>query len=109
MTSAEYFDQKAPGLIEKKKDEAPEVGASFQFDITGDGGGKWIVDLKSDPPAVKQGEEECDCSIEMSNEDFVALVEAESKMPVVMELFSTGRMKVSNPMLGMKITKVLFG
>ncbi|MBW2260578.1 MAG: SCP2 sterol-binding domain-containing protein [Deltaproteobacteria bacterium] len=108
MTSAEYFEQKAPGLVEKKRDEAAEVAATFQFDITGDGGGKWIVDLKNDPPGVKAGEEECDCNIDISNEDFVALVEAESKMTVVMELFSTGRMKVSNPMLGMKITKVLF-
>ena len=109
MTSRDYFEEKAPGLIERKKDEAPEVGASFQFDISGEGGGKWIVDLKSDPPAVRAGEEETDCLIEMSNEDFIALMQAESKMSVVMELFSTGRMKVSNPMLGMKITKVLFG
>lgn len=108
MNSKEYFEQRAPGLVERKKDEAPEVGASFQFTISGEGGGKWIVDLKSDPPAVRTGEEECDCTVEMSNEDFVALVEAPSKMPVVMQLFSTGRMKVSNPMLGMKITKVLF-
>jgi hypothetical protein len=109
MTSKEYFEEKAPGLIEKKKDEAPEVGAVFQFIITGEGGGKWIVDLKNDPPGVRQGEEDHDCSVEMSNEDFVNLVEAPSKMPVVMQLFSTGKMKVSNPMLGMKITKVLFG
>jgi hypothetical protein len=109
MTSKDYFDGKAPGLIERKKDEAPEVGATFQFNISGDGGGQWVVDLKSDPPGVRPGEEECDCSIDISNEDFVSLMEAESKMPVVMELFSTGRMKVSNPMLGMKITKVLFG
>lgn len=109
MTSKEYFEQKAPGLMEKKKDEASEVDATFQFDISGEGGGKWIVDLTSDPPSVRGGEEECDCLIEISNEDFVELMESPSKMPVVMELFSTGRMKVSNPMLGMKITKVLFG
>ncbi len=108
MNSKEYFEQRAPGLIAKKKDEAPEVNAVFQFVISGDGGGKWIVDLKNDPPGVRAGEQGHDCLVEMSNEDFVALVEAPSKMPVVMQLFSTGRMKVSNPMLGMKITKVLF-
>ena len=108
MTSKDYFEQRAPELIEKKKDQAPEVDAVFQFDISGDGGGKWIVDLKNNL-GVRAGEEANDCSIEMSNDDFVSLVEAPSKMPVVMQLFSTGKMKVSNPMLGMKITKVLFG
>jgi len=109
MTSKDYFEQRAPGLVERKKDEAPEVASVFQFIIGGDGGGKWIVDLKNPPYGVRTGEEEHDCLVEMSNEDFVALVEAPSKMPVVMQLFSTGKMKVSNPMLGMKITKVLFG
>ena len=109
MTSREYFEGRAPGLVEKKKDQAPEVGAVFQFNIGGEGGGNWIVDLKSDPPGVRAGEAANDCLIEMSNEDFVALVEAPSKMAVVMQLFSTGKMKVSNPMLGMKITKLLFG
>jgi hypothetical protein len=110
MTSKDFFDKDAQRLMGEKKDEAAEVGAVYQFNISGDGGGNWIVDLKSSPPTVKEGSiDNADCKVELSNEDFVKLVTADNKFTVVMQLFQFGKMKVSNPGLGMKITKVLFG
>jgi hypothetical protein len=110
MTSKDFFDKDARKLMEEKKDEAAEVGAVYQFNISGDGGGNWIVDLKSSPPSVKEGTvDDADCTVELSNDDFVKLVTADNKFTVVMQLFQFGKMKVSNPGLGMKITKVLFG
>lgn len=110
MTAKEFFDTKAPKLLEEKKAEAAEVGAVYQFNISGDGGGNWTLDLKSSPASIKTGVAgDAGCVVEMSNEDFVKLVTAENKITVVMQLFQFGKMKVSNPGLGMKITKVLFG
>jgi len=109
MTARDFFEKNAPKLLEEKKAEAAEVGAVFQFNISGDGGGNWTVDLKSSPASVKEGTAEADCSVELSNDDFINLVTAENKITVVMQLFQFGKMKVSNPGLGMKITKVLFG
>lgn len=37
-------------------------------------GGTWAVDLKSDPPNVSDGEADAaNCTISMTDEDFVAL------------------------------------
>lgn len=110
MTSREFFEKEAPKLMEEKKELASEVGAVFQFNISGEGGGNWTLDLKSQTPSIKEGSaEDADCTVEISNDDFVKLVTAENKFTVIMQLFQFGRMKVSNPGLGMKITKVLFG
>lgn len=110
MTARDYFEKDAPALLKEKEEMASEVGAVYQFKISGQGGGNWIIDLKSRPPSIKEGvEENADCVVELSNEDFVALVTADNKITAVMQLFQFGKMKVSNPGLGMKITKVLFG
>ena len=110
MTAKDFFNKDAKRLMEEKKDEAAEVAAVYQFNISGDGGGNWIVDLKSSPPTVKEGSiDDADCTVSLSNEDFVKLVTADNKFTVVMQLFQFGKMKVTNPGLGMKITKVLFG
>jgi len=110
MTARDFFEKEAQKLMAEKADQASEVGAIFQFIIGGDGGGNWILDLKNSPPSVKEGSvDNADCTVEISNEDFVKLVTAENKFTVIMQLFQFGKMKVSNPGLGMKITKVLFG
>jgi hypothetical protein len=109
MTAREFFESTAPKLLEEKKGEAAEVGAVYQFNISGDGGGNWTLDLKNSPPSIKEGKNDAaDCTVDLSNDDFVSLVTAENKLTVVMQLFQFGKMKVSNPGLGMKITKVLF-
>lgn len=109
MTAREFFEGTAAKLLEEKKAEAAEVGAIYQFNISGDGGGNWTLDLKNSPPSITEGKNDAaDCTVELSNDDFVSLVTAENKLTVVMQLFQFGKMKVSNPGLGMKITKVLF-
>ena len=109
MTARDYFEKDSPTMLLEKKDVALEVGAIYQFNISGDGGGSWIVDLKNDPPSVKEGTADaCDCVVDISNDDFIGLITAENKMTAVMQLFQFGKMKVSNPGLGMKITKVMF-
>ncbi len=110
MTARDYFSNDARKLIEEKREEAAEVGAIYQFNISGEGGGNWVVDLKNSPPSIKEGISDApDCTVELSNDDFVKLITAENKFTALMQLFPTGKMKVSNPGLGMKITKVLFG
>jgi len=110
MTAREYFEKMAPGLLAEKADVASEVGAVYVFKISGEGGGSWTLDLKSSPPTVKEGTpEKVDCTCELSNDDFIRMVTADNKIAVVMQLFQFGKMKVTNPGLGMKITKVLLG
>ncbi|MFZ1770887.1 MAG: LLM class F420-dependent oxidoreductase [Caldilinea sp.] len=80
---------------------AAKVGASFQFHLTGEQGGSWIVDMK-DADEVRAGSiDHADCTITMSDADFVAL--AQGKLNP-MTAFSSGKLKIQgNPMVAMKL------
>ncbi len=99
--SAAIFDHMAsrvaasPSLVQS-------VNALFQFKITGEPGGSWVVDLKNGNGDVRTGEVEgADCTITMADDDFVAL--ANGKLNP-MAAFAQGKIKVDgNPMLATKL------
>ncbi len=101
----ELFDEMIPKALEKHPDKAKEVNAIYYFDIDGDGGGKWTVDLTSDPPAVSQGDSEsAQCSIQVAHEDFMSML----KDPQVgMQLYFQGKLTVTgDPTLAMKLQEL---
>jgi putative sterol carrier protein len=102
MNAKMLFDEQIPKMFKTNPAKAKEINAVYYFNITGDGGGKWVVDLKSDPPTVKVGETTtADCSIEVSAEDFAAGLKDPAQM---MQLFFSGRLKVAgDPMLATKL------
>lgn len=102
----ELFDQKLPAALSKFPDQAREVNAIYFFDITGDGGGKWTVDLTSDPPKVAKGDTgNSQCAITMTHEDFQTML---SDPQAGMQLYFQGRLTVSgDPMLAMKLQSFL--
>ncbi len=107
MSAKTYFTEKVPAMLEKHPDKAKQAGAVFAFNITGDGGGQWTMDLKSDTPTISDGLGEADCTIEMANEDFEAMME---NFQLAMQFFFTGKLKVEgDPMLATKLQNVLGG
>ena len=104
--SAAVFDDmgarvaSAPALVQS-------VNALFQFNITGDPGGSWVVDLKNGDGSVYEGDVEgADCTITMDDDDFVEL--ANGRLNAMMA-FGQGKIKVDgNPMLATKL-QTLFG
>ena len=80
--------------------------ASYQFHITGDGGGEWYLRIVDGKPEVSKGTlEKADVVQTMTAEDYVAL--ATGKVPG-QELFFSGRMKVEGDgFLGMKLGQIL--
>ncbi len=107
MDAKTYFDEKVPAMLEKNPDKAKEADAIFAFNISGDGGGEWTLDLKADAPTVTTGLGEADCTIEMTDEDFVAMME---NFQLAMQFFFTGKLKVTgDPMLATKLQNVLGG
>lgn len=75
-----------PELIES-------VGGVFQFDISGDDGGTWTVDLKNATGSVTQGaDSEADCVITLNTADFLGIV-AGTTDP--MSAFLMGKVKVA--------------
>lgn len=98
----ELFDKLMPEALEKHPDKAREVKAVYFFDITGNGGGEWTVDLASDPPAVTKGDSgNAQCSIQMAHEDFQTMI---SDPQSGMQLYFQGKLKVTgDPMLATKL------
>ncbi len=79
-----------------------QVNAVFQFHITGDPGGDWVVDLKNGSGEVRDGVGEgADVTLTAADEDFYDL--ATGKLNAMAAL-ATGKIKVQgNPMLATKL------
>ena len=74
-----------------------KIGAVFQFDLSGEGGGTWAVDLKSGSGSVSQGAaDKADCTIAMNSEDFLALMSGQLDGQ---QAFMSGKLKVSGDMM----------
>jgi hypothetical protein len=43
----EVFETYLPKRLKDKSDLAEKINASYKFEVTGDGGGTWVVDLTS--------------------------------------------------------------
>ena len=90
----------------KRVDQRPEliekVGAIYQFDVTGEGGGTWTVDLKNKPGKVHPGANgKPDCTIALGVDDFVALMTGQLDGQ---QAFMQGKLKISgNMMLATKL------
>ena len=89
----ELFDVQVPEALSQHPDKAREVDAIFFFDITGDDGGQWTVDLKSDPPTCAKGDAgNSQCAIKVSHDDFKEILKDPNKG---MNLFFEGKLQVS--------------
>jgi putative sterol carrier protein len=100
------FNETLPEGLAKHADKAKEIGAKFQFNVTGEGGGEWYIDLTpSGPKAEKGNPGSADCTMTISAEDFQKL--HENPQANGMQLFFAGKLKVAgNQMLAMKLTKL---
>ncbi len=101
------FNEELPASLQKNAADVKTIGAKFQMNITGDGGGEWFIDATETGPVCKAGNEAADCTLTIATEDFQKLVE--NPQANGMALFFAGKLKVAgNQMLAMKLNK-LFG
>ncbi len=100
------FNTQIPAALEKNAAAATEIGAKYQFIITGDGGGEWFIDLTASGPKASSGNPGgADCTLTMTTEDFQKLHENPDANG--MQLFFAGKLKVAgNQMLAMKLKKL---
>ncbi len=105
MQPAEIFEQMTQRIVDKP-DLVDEVGAIFQFDITGEAGGSWVVDLKTAPGSVANGTHgEADCVITVGQNDFVGIMSGDVDPQMA---FMMGRIKVAgNFMLATKLRSLM--
>lgn len=100
MTPKDIFENQ----IAKRAPEVNHIDAVFQFNITGDDGGQWVVDLTEGK--VHEGTADSpDCTIKVSDENFVKMVKGEVPGP---QLFMTGQLEIAGNMgLALKLGEVL--
>jgi hypothetical protein len=93
----ELFDELVPAGLERYPDKAKEINAVYFFDITGDDGGQWTVDLTANPPVVVKGKaDNAQCSIQVSHDDFKTMLAGDPS--VGMQLFFQGKLIVTGDM-----------
>ncbi len=105
MNAADIFNQM---VQEFQPEKAGNLHARFQFQLTGEEGGDWVVTVANRECAVAQGTvDKPDVTIGMEASDFVKMVKGELQ-PVV--AFMQGKIKLQGDMnLAMKVQELFAG
>jgi putative sterol carrier protein len=101
----EYFAAKAQQIADNG-DSLAGINATYQFNLTGDGGGSWVIALTDDAKSVSEGEDEnANCVISMSSADFMGMIGGSLNPQMA---FMTGKLRVKGDMaLALKLQAVL--
>ena len=92
-TVKEVFEQ-MPSRF--NKDAAKGLDAVYQFDLAGDGGGKWHVMIANEQCQVKEGAHASpNITISMSAQDYLDLVNGKLNGQVA---FMTGKLRIAGDM-----------
>jgi putative sterol carrier protein len=99
------FNEEIPAKLAEHGEQAKQVGATFQINVTGEGGGSWFIDVSPTGPKIEKGEQAANCTITLTAEDFQKL--HENPQANGMQLFFAGKLKVAgDQMLAMKLNKL---
>lgn len=94
--------------VAENPEKATSIDAMFQFDLSGDSGGVWTIDLRSGaeaPHVTEGGSDDSNVTISMTDDDFNGIFDG-SVNP--MQAFMMGKIKVSGDMgLAMKLQNIL--
>jgi putative sterol carrier protein len=100
------FNEEIPAKLAEHGDAAKQVGATFQINIVGEGGGEWFVNASDTGPSIEKGSPGgAGCTITLTSEDFQKF--HENPQANGMQLFFAGKLKISgDQMLAMKLSKL---
>ena len=106
ITVNDVFEKHIPERLKAKPDVVSAINNIYQFDITGDGGGQWIVDLKQAGGAVSSGTHDAPgVTVTMASADFIALVAGKLNGQMA---FMQGKLKIKGDMsLALKLQQIL--
>jgi len=102
---SEFFTAKSEQL-KASGGSLGSINAVYQFNLSGDDGGTWVIDLASDTKEVREGEEEsAQCIISMAAPDFMSMIQGSLNPQMA---FMTGKLRVKGDMgLALKLQSIL--
>ncbi|QSQ16264.1 SCP2 sterol-binding domain-containing protein [Myxococcus landrumensis] len=107
MNAKDIIENQIPEALKAKPELAKEIGAKVVFNISGEGGGTWTVDLTKEDGWVSEGAAaDAKMTVSASNDDFVKI--REKKLNAQMAAMQ-GKLKFK-PMdmgLAMKLAKLM--
>ena len=106
QTPKSYFEEKIANKLKEKPETSKAVNAVYEFNITGDNGGVWTVDLTKEPGAVSSGSTgAAKCTVTCAAGDFMNIVSGKMNPQMA---FMSGKLKIKGDMgLAMKLQKVI--
>jgi len=106
LSCKDIFETEIASRLTAKPEVAEKINAKYQFDLTGDNGGKWAVDLTKKAEHVSAGEiESPNITITMAAKDFVDLVAGKLNGQMA---FMQGKLKVKGDIsLALKLQQIL--
>ena len=105
-TPKQYFEEKIAKKLQDKPDISKAVNSVYEFNITGDNGGVWTVDLTKEPGTVQAGSTgTAKCTVTCASADFMNIVSGKMNPQMA---FMSGKLKINGDMgLAMKLQKVI--
>ncbi|HZR08667.1 MAG TPA: SCP2 sterol-binding domain-containing protein [Myxococcales bacterium] len=105
-TPKSYFEEKIAQKLVAKPDISKAVNSVYEFNITGDNGGVWTVDLTKEPGTVQAGSMgNAKCTVTCAAPDFMNIVSGKMNPQMA---FMSGKLKIKGDMgLAMKLQKVI--
>lgn len=108
QTPKSYFEEKIARKLQSTPDLAKTVNGIYEFNITGEEGGVWTVDLSKDPGSVSAGPAPAAavkvCKVTCAAPDFMKIVTGKMAAPMA---FMSGKIKVNDVSMAMKLQKVI--
>jgi NAD(P)-dependent dehydrogenase (short-subunit alcohol dehydrogenase family)/acyl dehydratase/putative sterol carrier protein len=93
-----------PGAF--RPDAAKGVDVVFQFSITGDGGGEWVVTVRDSTCKIEAGlHQKPNTTIKMAGADFLAMM---SGAMTAMKAYTSGKIKIEGDLMKSQLIEKLF-
>lgn len=106
MANAADVFEKIKAALAANPSAADSLNAVFQFNVTGDNGGTWVIDARPGQAGVSEGpSDDAQCQITIADSDWIALTTGKANP---MNMFMMGKVKISGDMgLAMKLQGLL--
>ena len=102
----DVFERHIPSRLQAKPDVVAKIGAVYQFNISGPGGGAWLVDCTAPGGRIEAGTAPAaKCTVAATDQDFLNIVNGKLNPQMA---FMSGKLKIQGDMgLAMKLQQIL--